>query len=93
MKVWDRAGIKLVTPGSAVRFATNCTTQLGGGGGGGGGGVRYEWYINFCFPGNFIFVLVDALHHGQNFHSSKYIFIVWMKNCVGPDQPASSGAC
>ena len=25
-KVWDRAGIDLVTPGSAVRYATDCTT-------------------------------------------------------------------
>ena len=26
MKIWDRVGIKLTTPGSAIVFATNCVT-------------------------------------------------------------------
>ena len=29
MKVWDRAVIKLATPGSAVGLATDCATGLG----------------------------------------------------------------
>ena len=28
-KVWDRAGIELATPGTAVRHATNCATGPG----------------------------------------------------------------
>ena len=29
MKVWDRAGMKLVTPASAVRHVTDCATRPG----------------------------------------------------------------
>ena len=29
MKVWDRAGIELATPGSAVRHVTDCAAQPG----------------------------------------------------------------
>ena len=29
MKVWDWAGIKLMTPGSTIGLATNCTTGPG----------------------------------------------------------------
>ena len=39
----------------------------------------------------FFFIFFYALHPGHYFNY-KYIFIVWMKNYVGPDQLSSSEA-
>ena len=47
MKVWDRVGIELATPGSAVRLAsvarhvTDCATRPG---------YRQIWHLFFTFP-------------------------------------------
>ena len=72
MKVWDRAGIELATPGSAVSLAsvarhdTNCARRLEF------IAVKNEIFavvLDFFYIMHTMFVCVDALHPSQQFFS------------------------